>query len=236
MIRPLWRVYMYVQLAERLYGRVSLVFLFDLGGQHAQLSDVASWMRALESHSTFLSAVYGPAFAAAVSSPQHWEQQQVLCSFGAKGSTAPELASISYVCVDHAPAWLRPLAIRSMRRLAPSFYPLSPFHEFPHRLRLAGQPTKDPPGSFKQESEDGALRRLAKDYNRLCSLIGSQATARALVGSFLGYSGRWGAAETEAMKRRERDKFVTVLLVDRSARVRWHATGLPTEEAVLLLL
>lgn len=202
------------------------------------MADVASWLRHLERHPAFLSAVYGPAFATAAGrSP---ESGQLCPAFSTDATSTPELASISYICVDHAPFWLRSLAIRSMQRLSPSFHPLSPFHDFPHRLRRAGTtasggPLRDllrGPNAVR----DGAVRRLAEDYHRLCSLIGSQATTRALVGSFLGYSGKWGARETEALKRRQRHNCVTVLLVDRSARVRWHATGLPTEEAVLLLL
>lgn len=225
-------------LVERLYGRVSLLFLFDLGSQNSQMADVASWLRHLERYPSFISAVYGPVFAAAAGrSPQN---RQLYLAFGTDAASTPELASISYICVDHAPFWLRSLAIRSMRRLSPSFHPLSPFHDFPHRLRLAGAtasggPLRDLLGG-PNAVDEGLVRRLAEDYHRLCSLIGTQATTGTLIGSFLGYSGKWGAQETEALKRRQRHNCVTVLLVDRGARVRWHATGLPTEEAVLLLL
>ncbi|XP_026189896.1 uncharacterized protein LOC34621449 [Cyclospora cayetanensis] len=229
-------------LAERLYGRVSLLFLFDLGGQYSQLSDVAAWLDHLKRHPAFLSAIYGPPFAAAAStsgiSPSQEQKRthQQRAFIGVTPATAaPDLASVSYLCVDHAPAWLRPLAIRSMRRLAPAFHPLSPFHNFPQRLLSASRALEGPPVPPKDPEVD-SMRQVAEEYDSLCSLAGRQALAGGLVGSFLGYSGSWGALETEALKRKERHKFVTVLLVDKAARIRWHATGMPTEEAVLLLL
>lgn len=229
-----------MQLASRLHGRVSLLFLFDLGGQHSQLADVASWLRELERHTAFLSAVYGPLFASGVSSPQ-MAQQHLRRSLHTRESLTPDRAFVSFLCIDQAPLWLRSLALRSMRHLSPSFYPLFPFHDFPSRLQhleaSRGEGRRGGPFPPRApDEEDGAVRRLAEDYHRLCSLIGSRATAGSLVGSFLGYCGKWGREETQAFKRKPRDKFVTVLLVDETAHVRWHATGAPTEEAVQLLL
>ncbi|KAL8443244.1 hypothetical protein Emag_006031 [Eimeria magna] len=210
-------------LVERLHGRVSLLFLFDVGGQHSQLSDVAAWLRHLEQHNSFISSVYGPLFSSTVSaSHQQWEYG--VPPAAAAVGPSPDLASISFLCVDHAPVWLRPLTLRSMSRLARCFNPLSPFHDYPRRLLLEGK-----------SSLEGA-QRLAAEFHKLAALVGPRATAKTLVGSFLGYNGKWGPLETEVLKRKRRDPFVTVLLVDRAARVRWHARGQPTDEATLLLL
>ena len=234
------------QLVERLYGRVSLLFLFDVGGQHSQLADVATWVRRLESLSPFISSVYGPvsasptaatsAAAVATGSLPPGLLQQPCPGLGWRADgTGPELASLQFICVDHAPFWLRSLAIRSMQSLTPSFRSLLPFHSFPQRLRRAAR-IQEGPREVPQDSREAALRLLAEEYEHLCSLIRSRAAGSCLFGSFMGYSGRWGAEEVETFKRRERAKFVSVLLVDKAARVRWHATGSPTEEAVMLLL
>ncbi|KAL8426617.1 hypothetical protein ACSSS7_008060 [Eimeria intestinalis] len=200
----------YVQLVERLHGRVSLLFLFDLGGQHSQLSDVAAWLRHLEQHDSFISAVYGPLFTSSVlashQQEEHGRPPTAAAAAAARGGSSPELASTSFLCVDHAPVWLRPLTLRSMRRLSCCFNPLSPFHDYPRRLLLEG----DPPLDRRQ--------LLAAEYHELAALVGPRATAKTLVGSFLGYNGKWGLRETEALKRKRRDPFVTVLLVDRAAR------------------
>ncbi|KAL8441286.1 hypothetical protein Emed_007582 [Eimeria media] len=210
-------------LVERLHGRVSLLFLFDVGGQHSQLSDVAAWLRHLEQHESFISSVYGPLFTSSVSTPHQQREHGVLSAAAAAAAAAagssPELALTSFLCVDPAPVWLRPLTLRSMRRLACCFNPLSPFHDYPRRLLLEGESAT-----------------LNAEYHKLAALVGPRATAKTLVGSFLGYNGKWGPVETEVLKRKRRDPFVTVLLVDRAARVRWHARGQPTEEAALLLL
>ncbi|KAL8440469.1 hypothetical protein Efla_005611 [Eimeria flavescens] len=218
-------------LVERLYGRVSLLFLFDIGGQHSQLPEVAAWLRLLEQHDSFVKSVYGPLFTSSVSTRQRQllqQQQQQWALSNAGANSSGELASISYLCVDHAPLWLRPFALRSMRRLSSSIKPLSPFHNFPQHLPLSRSSSNS--SSALEPQQAAAL------YLRLVALIGSQATKDSLVGSLLGYTGSWGALEIEAFKRKRRDPFVTLLLVDRDARVRWHARGLPTEEAVLLLL
>ncbi|CDJ53032.1 hypothetical protein, conserved [Eimeria brunetti] len=245
-----------VQLVERLYGRVSLLFLFDVGGQHSQLADVSAWLRHLERHSAFISSVYGPAFAssaaaaassAAAGSLPPGLMQQLFSGLGWRPEgMGPELASVQYICVDHAPFWLRSLAVRSMQSLTPAFRPLSPFHSFPHRLHNAARMQKKPPEGPHdplQEPQgdprgprEAALRLLAEEYEHLCSLIRNRGVGSSLIGSFLAYSGRWGPEEVAVFKRKERSKFVSVLLVDKAARVRWHATGSPTEEAVLLLL
>lgn len=218
---------------ERLIDRVCLLFLFDLGGQHSQLSDVAAWLRHLHRHNSFISAVYGPGFAAASAAQQQQLQRHLW--LGLSGIAAPEMATIAYICVDHAPFWLQSFALRSMRRLSSAFYPLSPFHELPRRLQRAATLPRES-SCNQEESRVRRLAELAEEYHRLSLLINNKGATGGLVGSFLGYSGRWGTAETNAFKRKERHKFVTVLLVDRTAKVRWHATGAPTEEAVLLLV
>ncbi|CDI86953.1 hypothetical protein, conserved [Eimeria praecox] len=87
-----------------------------------------------------------------------------------------------------------------------------------------------------QDTREAALRLLAEEYEYRCALLRRRAVDNILFGAFLGYSGRWGQEEIDAFKRKERAKFVSLLLVDKAARVRWHATGSPTEEAVSLLL
>ncbi|KAL8270865.1 hypothetical protein Esti_005236 [Eimeria stiedai] len=194
-------------LVERLHGRVSLLFLFDLGGQHSQLSDVAAWLRHLEEHDSFITSVYGPLFSLTVSASHQRQDNGVPAAAAtAAARPCPDLASTSFLCVDHAPVWLRPLTLRSMRRLASCFNPLSRFHDYP-RLLL-----------FEGESPLEGRQRLAAEYHKLAALVGPRATAKTLVGSFLGYTGKWGPLETEALKRKRRDPFVTVLLIDRAAR------------------
>lgn len=219
-----------VQLCRRLYGRVSLLFLFNLGGEFSQLPEAVSWLRELEKHSTFVAAAYGPAFAD-VGNDVHACDSSIGCKQRTlkQPATAPSARkwlSVNFLCIEETPFWLRSLAVRSVGHSRISFFPTAAFREFDLKWRCATQSHE-----LKRKDSRVALRA---DFVQLAQRIGGSHPQ--VVGCLFGYAGKWKTPEADAFHRKPSSKFVTTLLVDELARVRWHATGKPTDEAVRLLL
>ncbi|KEP63758.1 UNVERIFIED_CONTAM: hypothetical protein HHA_231460 [Hammondia hammondi] len=205
-----------VPLTERCADRLTLLFIFTDQPPHSELKDLTKWHRDLEGHPEYSALVYPGA------SRTHSFQMHRAGEPRAHGASQP---SAMY------------LDLRNTRATSGAAFINEDLYQVAYLCSESSS-------YFLRWLTLRSMRHIARHFgpqmdrhamvgNNSISLNGC---APSLWGAFLGHAGEGGRKIIEATGLSFRPEMVTTMLIDRAGRVRWHAVGAPTDEAVQLLI
>nr|PIM03250.1 hypothetical protein TGCOUG_231460 [Toxoplasma gondii COUG] len=206
-----------VPLTERCADRLTLLFIFTDQPPHSELKDLTKWHRDLEGHPEYSALVYPGA------SRTHSSQTSRAGEPTADGSNR---SSAMYLDLK-----------RNTRATSRAAFLNEDLYQVAYLCSESST-------YFLRWLTLRSMRHIARHFgpqmdrhamvdNNSISLNGC---APSLWGAFLGHAGEGGRKIIEATGLSFRPEMVTTMLIDRAGRVRWHAVGAPTDEAVQLLI